>query len=476
MDGPDTELIIASATQYLHDSAWPSLNISISPYRSVKSAEMSAVQHFAHELGKELAGDFSSTVWCSILPRVAQHEPAVWHGIVAVSTLDKDLRLDYGGRKHIPNNIAIRHYSKAMQELHLRLKNPEERLCKDVVLLCCVLFAVFECLQSHYQSVLRHISGGMQLLMERVGTEQFEDLVSMGSYLNRTTLQAIFLFLDSQAIQLGACEFRENFSGPALDDRLQITHFRTVEDAYLLLNQIFHHISHWQSWCEPVTAYGNKPCGEWMLQEKQRIQSQLDEWDAMCDKSLHLDKTRPAVLLLLVQKKVMQIFFSKCADGPSEMEWDKYLLPFEEAVTLAEAYMQSVARSPTGSAQSFTLPSSQSEGLRPVLTMAMDIILPLFLIGARCRDSRIRRRALRMLPTCGRREGVWDSWLCAEMVEKVIELEEGAASEDGKVPEHARMCMLDVRFREDRTAEVSLLVHDEKGLHSTDSFDGSVAW
>lgn len=115
---------------------------------------------------------------------------------------------------------------------------------------------------------------------------------------------------------------------------------------------------------------------------------------------------------------------------------------------------------------------------RPVFTVAMDIVSPLFLISARCRDSNLRRRALAMLKICGRKEGIWDSYLSAKVAEKIIELEESGASQDGHIPESARIYELDVRLGEETGGEITHKKHvqDEDGSGSIETFEEALVW
>jgi hypothetical protein len=50
--------------------------------------------------------------------------------------------------------------------------------------------------------------------------------------------------------------------------------------------------------------------------------------------------------------------------------------------------------------------------------------------GARCRDPKIRREALRLLEMCNRREGLWDSAVCARVIGTIIRLEESRALQE----------------------------------------------
>jgi hypothetical protein len=62
-----------------------------------------------------------------------------------------------------------------------------------------------------------------------------------------------------------------------------------------------------------------------------------------------------------------------------------------------------------------------------VVTLSPGIILPLHIVTTRCRDPHLRRRALALLERCNRKEGQWDSQVCARWGRKVVETEEVAA-------------------------------------------------
>ncbi|KPI39796.1 uncharacterized protein AB675_3533 [Cyphellophora attinorum] len=407
------------------------------------------MQHFVTDLGKELAGCFSDKLWCDTLPRVAQHEPAIWHGMVAVASLDLEMRKR---SEAPPTDVAIMHYSRALQALQVRLEDHRSPP-KDVVSLACVVFAMFEFKQDHHQSALRHISGGLKILTEwlRGGLRGNS---SSGTYLDRAKLQGVFLCLDAQAIHFGVKDFREFFSGPALDDHVKLTDFSSFEDAHMFFNQIFHRASHWINWLDPVTALGTRPSDEWMASEKETLKTQLAAWDTAFDR-LGATVTAP-YHLLLATRKIIEIVFAWSDDPSDPLGWDKYLPEFKEALFHAEAFLSLTVESPKG------------DPGRPTLTVAMDIVMPLFLIATRCRDTVVRHKALKLLQTCNRTEGIWNAAQCAIVVEQIIKMEEAAALEhDGHVPAEARMICADVDCVADKAAIVEIRVRDEKDeLHT----------
>jgi hypothetical protein len=92
---------------------------------------------------------------------------------------------------------------------------------------------------------------------------------------------------------------------------------------------------------------------------------------------------------------------------------------------------------------------------KPVFSLDIGIVTPLYVVVSRCRDPAIRRRGLQLLASCNRREGIWDSTLAARVAERLITIEENGAMSypvlyASQVPEHARIRDLHTRFGVDR--------------------------
>lgn len=56
-----------------------------------------------------------------------------------------------------------------------------------------------------------------------------------------------------------------------------------------------------------------------------------------------------------------------------------------------------------------------------------EVVTPLYEVATLCRDPIIRRKAMDLLRSGPRQEGVFDSYLCAMTAEQIIEIEEAAA-------------------------------------------------
>lgn len=425
-----------------------------SPYGPRDPVELVAIKNFATYLGKDLAGCFSDNIWCQVFPRVAQHEAPVWHAIAAISMLDTSIQHGLNLDASNPDvNVAISQYSKAIRKLNVQLASGGHMYCRDVVLLCCILFAIFECLQNHFQSALRHISGGMKLLMEWEKEWPASGQSASGVYLDQRVLRPVLLSLDSQVVQMGAVDFHEFNTLPAIDAEQRVQNsFTDIQAAHVSLTGIFNRLSRWTDKLEPGMRYDSRPEDDWLNVERRRLRAELSEWDlAFAMSQKHFD-SRSATVLLSIQHTIMQTIFDKELDGPSEMEWDKYLPRFEEVLRRAETFLTLEANEQRRPGLDPDSSLKDVPRRKCILTISMDIVLSLYLISTRCRSSQPRWRALEMLKTCGRREGIWDSFLCGKIAETIIKLEEQGISEGGLIPESARVWQLECQYGKSETA------------------------
>jgi hypothetical protein len=100
--------------------------------------------------------------------------------------------------------------------------------------------------------------------------------------------------------------------------------------------------------------------------------------------------------------------------------WDKYNSIFEEIISLAASVVDTTYES-----------SDPLKECRPKPSFSLDmgIVAPLYDVATLCRDPFIRRRAVNILRSLSRQEGVFSSHICAVVAEKVIAIEETVAAE-----------------------------------------------
>lgn len=121
----------------------------------------------------------------------------------------------------------------------------------------------------------------------------------------------------------------------------------------------------------------------------------------------------------------------------NETAWDKFTGYFTKIIELASLIVK---------------PCSRDEITRlhePEFSLDTTIVSPLYVVAHRCRDPVIRRKAVTILYASPRQEGVWDSFLTARAVERLINIEEeglGPVACAQDVPDWARISEVVVKF------------------------------
>ena len=118
-----------------------------------------------------------------------------------------------------------------------------------------------------------------------------------------------------------------------------------------------------------------------------------------------------------------------------EMVWDDHLSKFEDLIRYAEEFLQSLA----------------TDTQKPVLTLDNEVVLPLFFVAAKCRESKLRWKAIELLRSTNRQEGIWHSQSTADILERGVRIEEdgltdGATISASSIPRHQRIIGLEVTF------------------------------
>ncbi|KAK3685325.1 hypothetical protein B0T22DRAFT_214730 [Podospora appendiculata] len=121
--------------------------------------------------------------------------------------------------------------------------------------------------------------------------------------------------------------------------------------------------------------------------------------DERCQTSLLSLKLYHAATRLLVK--------ARPATGP-ESGWDECLAHFERIVGASAALLR----------------LARAGGAHTLLSLEPGIIVPLYLTATSCRHAVVRRRAIALLRTTKRQEGVWTSYGAAAVAEAIMTVEE----------------------------------------------------
>ena len=122
----------------------------------------------------------------------------------------------------------------------------------------------------------------------------------------------------------------------------------------------------------------------------------------------------------------------------SPSSWDSFPRECEEIIDLATSVVKMHMNS-----------SSNSSSNSPIFFMDVSIVDPLFCIAHRCRDPIIRRRAIALLYSAPRQEGLWHSVIIARVAERIMNVEEaglGEVKSAEDIPKENRITDIEVQF------------------------------
>ncbi|RAK98116.1 Zn(II)2Cys6 transcription factor [Aspergillus ibericus CBS 121593] len=370
--------------------------------------------------------------WRKILMFFSQTVPAVRHAAMALALihrnyLDRDSHergyQSPSWKDRLQDKAPLIHYNRAI-ELLLNLESGDSAETTAVTLLVCYLFTCFDHLAGDDVQAVKHLRGGVALLRS-IETASFshctsDNAQSSGVHAILCQVAKQIHHLDMQAVMFlvdwTPANIQETFmSHLALDD----SPFRSLDQAadhlQNLLTQVMR-LRNTNYQISPTDTMSPLPSSL-----KDIVLGQLETWSNLFENLLQQDGpsgsdfgTGPLVSLLRLQHTIAWILLNGYGPG-REMDYDKFLPQFQQCVALAGEVAAAHQRYSGSSRSTFT----PEIGFLPVL----------YIIGVKCRHPIVRRQVLSILRRQLIREAAWDSISTARVVERVIEIEEGAGGE-----------------------------------------------
>ncbi|KAF1978557.1 hypothetical protein BU23DRAFT_227505 [Bimuria novae-zelandiae CBS 107.79] len=428
---------------------------------------------------------FDSDLWSQKIMQLSHTEPAIKHGILALSTMHERFENTSPVFTSTSNDFAFVQYSRAVKHSNDLLRaHSQGRVDVEKVLIACIIFTCYENLAGNYRAANMHLRNGLRILNQHkrgVAPEApTESQGSIGDVLYRFDLQAMTFSDNTSPYEYGFDNPPDVPQIPAI----YTTNSDARNDLVALMRCMM-----WVSGIANINL--NATDNPIWLRIYMQVVTLFDPWERAFD--LYQRSMPPheqgdpkiyAGNTLLKMSLIMtRIIIAAGAGSRTEMAWDTFKDSFKTIVDLAEtlpvltAHLPPVSPeastppsgnstpqppssrhrsiapnpatpsvpSPTGSA-STTVFSPNTSPTAPLATSPSDTasypvskrkpasfspsfelspIVPLFVTACRCRDPVLRRRAITILMNCRRREGVWDSVGAAMVALQCIKLEEG---------------------------------------------------
>ncbi|KAI1354973.1 hypothetical protein F5Y01DRAFT_221237 [Xylaria sp. FL0043] len=437
------------------------------------SREGQYFQLFRDYTASELSGFFDSTFWTRRVLQECHSEDSIRHAVVALGALYKTLEKMSESPPGSPSEIdhldnANRHWEVAFKHYSLAIRavvssGSHDQAKKRMSLMASVLLACFDSFIGHHKQAILQIQSGLALL-ENLRAERRQaslpqpeepveqDLIQM---FTRLAIQAksydlAFHFPQPYVIRLtpktgAATPSTPNGGPPVSTNKAPIPEvFASLHDGRLA----------WDTFCEgfmrfteEMSAYVKmSPMNILPIELKQygkRFDEEMEAWSRAFDPIL-TSRMAPAkstqektAIAVLKMNQIMGRILFNMTFSDSESEFDQYLPFFRDIVNLAmevigdEERRAAAKRCPNPEFCQHQPAHPDIFGgeytarhIKPSFSLDLGIVPPLFVVATKCRDPLTRQQAIQLLRTSSRREGMWDSELCARIGNWIATIEE----------------------------------------------------
>lgn len=318
--------------------------------------------------------------------------------------------------------VAIQQYNKAIGYIRKldTVKSSHDIQC---VLTCCLLFVCLESMTGRYSESIRHLRAGTQLLTNshtEHDAEELEMAEKMANMFARLGI-GISIFIEEEIVPR-----RLNDGGPLNIDHGPHVPFTSLHEASLALRRIdvyYIHLmfSRRDSVCQPPPAERERAFD--LLEDRLVIWSSRFDLTVKALQFQHLsDADQEQMMQMRLTQRLWQLFVPYGTICHPILALSSFSAFLDEAENLAKPFI------------AMGCPTYAVEG---------DLVSGLSLITTLATDAQIRSRALSLLRSLNRREGVWDSREIVELHEATLSHEDSqywyAREVEGGIPGYMRV-------------------------------------
>jgi hypothetical protein len=403
------------------------------------------------------SGFFNSIFWTRTILQTSHLIPSIKHALIAIGALYKTMEvsctLSFDAKKTslttaiIHYNFALRQYHKAIQLIKNSLEKGEI-LSLRTALITSILFTCFESFHGNQNAAIAQFHSGMKLINDR---QQNESLFP--SQCNDAIENDLMLFWRGMANNIKTYDM-----AMLCNTALPSIAFSNMDSASpapnLELPEIFlsseHARIYWNSLKTSSMQFVSKNAipidGHFYIPQS----SERDHFEvltARCGSAIQhcLDYANDtsdflAAQALRLDQKMSQVLFQSTFQI-EESDIGKYNTEYAELLDLAQGVLNYQTSGAQLAGRGFC--SAQTSFSFDTL-----IIYPLFFIATRCRVSQLRRRAITLLSSTYRREGLWDSVLAAKVATWILNMEEASELDEDEISQEAKMTLSSVVLRD----------------------------
>lgn len=462
MRSPPKELLAPKA---LVPAQGARMAIPVLPRRDAFSTEQEHAYFriFCEKTCINLAGDFGKSLWNRVVLQACEEEPALRHGVIALGALDKTCDATTGSRStHGPARFAgDLHHTFALQQYGKSVKRMRELIGSGSLdmrktLIGCLLAVCFESFHGNTQAAMSQARSGIQLInnwMPNITARQSELTESPSTPPIPIAIEDE-LVLAFNRLDINTVSF---IYGPPVPLAPEIvissiaalqtipTCFASFDQARQCIEQLLRTTIHWVTYNVVRNDFSDEPVwnttndAPWVTTlvwtDYQRV---VRNWNMFLDmyknwwnaaQPLFIHARTPQGHRELSTAIAIELRFRTTYMAFSNIKGergghDQSLIDPREMLNLAESLNARRRAQRTSDGASFMFDGP--------------FIGALHIVVQKSRDPLMRRRAIALLESKPRREGLWDSSMVAKLATLTLSIEE-EGGEDGEIPDHKRI-------------------------------------
>ncbi|KAK1826100.1 hypothetical protein QBC39DRAFT_269782 [Podospora conica] len=443
-------------------------------------------QLFQEQTANELSGFFDSGFWSRTVLQECHSEASIRHAVVALGALYKTLEKSTESPQGSPTGerdpsdtawrhweMAVKQYSNACQEL---ITAGATNTSHRTRLMASVLLACFDSFIGDHKQAIVQIQTGLGLLeqlrlerrrafMPRPEEPVEAELIQM---FTRLAIQAksydmAFHFPQPYVVRLTPAQPQDPSSPTSESAGSPVSIYQDpIPDRF---SSVLEARFKWDALAERTFRFTETMFNQTRSsvmgilpqhigQFGARFKQEMEQWSDAFEHIL-ASRTAPGVssqekacIAVLKMYQVMSYILLLMTFSKTEMGFDKYTADFSMIVDLA---LEVVGDEERRAAQrrcpdpqfcrhrgrheaSFGGLNYAARHIKPSFSADLGIVPPLFVVATKCRDRALRWKAIQLLQSSPRREGMWDSELTARIAMWVADIED---TSDGN-PEPAK--------------------------------------
>lgn len=431
------------------------------------AAERRSFYYFQTHASKPLAGYFNASFWGREIMQAAIHYEPVRHLVIALGAAYESFEGPDTPGKSSPGlleshedktktdgvEFALLQCNQSIRQL-ATMSTKETSGYKSAEATCCVLtasilFIYLALIRSNIAEAIQHVQSAVKVLrdFERQSQSKSHTPGRSPSTRSRSTspifpvpisqlrsvLISIYGQLRAMSDDVIIGEIETGVEDMLLSDIKPATVFLSVPEAHSYVERLFHNTLAFLQ----QTAYNPPPKTDTagleavVARHKDLCRALDSSWTALDtlssslmsspgsddDQQSQLDKDKDGTAVLRLYHLLLAVRLRIDIFRPDKREsaFDELESHLAEMLGLCEI-----------------LAANENRQSRPaVVSSGLGYVMPLHMIAARCRNSKLRRRALQLLLEGGRRDGIWDGRLAGKIASETLKIEEQRGDDEG---------------------------------------------